>query len=218
MSSRAAGSTCDETAGDVGHHREEHEHRGHHHLAQRAERPEPVVHQRRERDDRDGVGRDRQRQERVGAIANRDAMNADTTAASRADGQPADRLDRTSPATRPAAKGPPPQLSESAVRSPTVAGGGMPSGRGADADFPEDEHADEHDHGRRRSRRGPGRTPAPRPGSGPAERRVIVPTSAVNRPRPRTPGAGRTRSRPRRRRSAPSWPRSASRTAVTSSK
>ena len=39
----------DEAAGHVGHDREEHEDGRHHHLRQRAEQPEPVVQQRRER-------------------------------------------------------------------------------------------------------------------------------------------------------------------------
>ena len=54
----------DQAAGHVDHHREEDEDRGHHHLDSGFSEPEPVVHERGERDDRDRVRGDREREQR----------------------------------------------------------------------------------------------------------------------------------------------------------
>ena len=88
----------DEAAGDVDHDREEDEDRGHHHLRQRVLRPEPVVDQRREGDDRDRVGGDRERQE--GAAGGHPAGRRERDQRRRPIvpiDEPAERLDRASP-------------------------------------------------------------------------------------------------------------------------
>ena len=54
-----------QAAGHVDHDREEDEDRHHHHLRQRVEHAEPVVHERREGDDRDRAGPDRERQQQL---------------------------------------------------------------------------------------------------------------------------------------------------------
>ena len=68
-------------AGHVGHHREEHQDGGHHHLRQRVGQPEPGVEQRREGDDRDGVGGDASGSSTPRADSQRDVANATATPA-----------------------------------------------------------------------------------------------------------------------------------------
>ena len=206
-------------AGHVDHDREEHEQRDDHHLGQRVEHPEPVVHDRREGDDRDGARPDRERQEQLARGHEAGRQSATTTPAIVPMTSPPRASKRVASRRRRSGQ----RRSPSCRRAPSRSAIGGGSGKPRIVDVPDDE-LPEHDRSRRRRGSPAGRGEPPQPAGARASRpgglgrdRPAALTRCRLRPRPgrATPGvvglpAGSSPSAPPR--------RSASRTAVTSSK
>ena len=88
-------------ARDVDEDREEDQDRHDHHLGQRVEHAEPVVHERREGDDRDRARPDRDRQQQLAGGHETGGQEGDDDAGGRPDGQPAERLEEGRRRRRP---------------------------------------------------------------------------------------------------------------------
>ena len=142
------GWTSVEAAEHVRHDREEHEHRGHQRLRERVDQPEPVVDQRGERDDRDGVGGHGQWQQDPAGGHETGGDERDRQAGQRADQQPDQRLlegrDRRRQEREPAVG--PVRLERGEDRRGLREDEPLQVER-ADGELPRDDRGDEHDDG-----------------------------------------------------------------------